>query len=353
MKNLFGEEITVRSTFPYNAESKTAPDTAMRWAAERRWNYKTNSYDDDGFVPQAVEWTKEPFEVTIIDLQVRSEGGRAYKVVDNESRLFDLREDQLLEALRMGGVQPGGKINGKFVWGVQGSQVRMVYVDGEMHKGMLEKLETNKEKDLIRANGGAPTPGTLKVGRVYKKRDESLHLFVGRVSTATSKKKLFAFAALPNPPYRHTDEVYNDLIERYSDSDRNKDYVERLRRDQDLAVRWDTMTWLERFESLRGSYYLPEIMLMSTPKFDSEESDNLEDVAAMLRANVNNDHRYVDGNRNNLAHARWLAKTGEDLDRYRPYPYPYTEAARQAHDKKLKDDTKNAYDQFKAELVWE
>lgn len=42
--DLFGNEITVRHTFPYNPDSKTAPETAKRWANNDTWDYKTRTH---------------------------------------------------------------------------------------------------------------------------------------------------------------------------------------------------------------------------------------------------------------------------------------------------------------------
>jgi hypothetical protein len=345
MKNLFGEEIIVHETFPFNSDSKTAPGTAMSWANQRTWNWQTRSYEDDGFVPTVVELNNDPFDVTIIDLQVRSQGGRAYKVIDGESRVFDLREDQLLEALRLGGVQPGGKINGKFVWGVLSSQVRMVYVGGEMHGKMAAQLETNKELEVARANNLTPKASTFVVGRIYKKRDGSQHVFVGRVRTSDSKKKLFAFAQLPTSPYRHADETFNDLVAKYDRHGQwDKEYIDRLHRDQKAAVNWETMTWLERYQWAYEDYRVTEITLMSTPKFDSEESDDAQGVAERLRANVDNKHRYVDGFGTDLSHVRWKRKNNVDLDRW--YGYRYTDSERE-------ELVRNAISEFKLELDWD
>lgn len=354
-KNIFGEEIVVHATFPYNTDSKTAPSTAKTWATQRTYNYAERKYEDDEFVPTPVDLTNEPFEVTIIDLQVRSQGGRAYKVVDSEMRLFDLREDQLLEALKIGGVQPGGKINGKFVWGVLGSQVRMVYVDGEQHKSMVKQLETNKERDLAKANGQGPKASTFTVGHVYKKRDDSLHVFVGRVRTADSKKKLFAFADLPTPPHRHTDETIDGYVTQYGYKE-DSEFIQGLRSDAVAADKWATMTWRERCEWTwsRNRYYRDYVTLMSTPKFDSDEGDGAQDVADIFRTNVDDKFQYVDGLGNDLSAARWQKKNGVDpnYQDYQSYWY-LSEVQKKERENQRQERIKAAFDEFKAELVWD
>ena len=102
-KDICGVEITVSDTFPYNPDSKTSPKTAKEWAMPKSYDYKTKQYVT-GPEPVVTERYNDPFAVSIIDLDVRSQGGRAYKVIDEENRRFDLREDQVLEVFRRTGV---------------------------------------------------------------------------------------------------------------------------------------------------------------------------------------------------------------------------------------------------------
>ena len=66
IKNIIDEPLEVSDAFPYNPDSKTAPDTAKRWALGMSyWNVETSE-------PKIVIRDNEPFEVTIVDLHVRS-----------------------------------------------------------------------------------------------------------------------------------------------------------------------------------------------------------------------------------------------------------------------------------------
>lgn len=165
-ENLAGEEIKVRDAYPYNPESKTSPQSAKNWASHGV------RADEDG-KPVIVERDNMPFAVTITDLCIRDRGGRAYKVIDSDSLMFDLREDQLLEILNRTGIMPGGRVPGDFVWGQLGSQMHLVLVGGELHKQLVE--ETEKEKSLQRreAAGLHYNERNLQVGHVYQKKDES------------------------------------------------------------------------------------------------------------------------------------------------------------------------------------
>ena len=215
--DLFGNEITVKHTFPYNPDSKTAPETAKRWADNTTYDHKTRQYVK-GPEPEFLERANDPFSITIIDLDVRSEGGRAYKVVDTQDRCFDLREDQVLEVFKHVGILAGGQVPGQFVWGILGSQMRMVLVGGDLHKEMVAQLESLKNFKRDQALGRTPTEGTLKFGCIYRKRDGSHHVFLGKVKAPGAEKASFAFLKLPESPPLHEDlTTYDDLGEQYSE----------------------------------------------------------------------------------------------------------------------------------------
>jgi len=161
--NIIDEPITIRDTFPFNPDSKTAPETARRWAKQYHFGD-----DRETFVPDEVISSNAPFAVTIVDLHHRSEGGRAYKVVDPYMRRFDLREDQVLEVMAKCGIEPGGKVPGLFVWGTLGSQMRLALVGGELHKAMVAGADALKAHKAAQVAGTAPTEGTLQVGHVFR-----------------------------------------------------------------------------------------------------------------------------------------------------------------------------------------
>ena len=294
--NLMGESVTVTPTFPFNPESKTAPETAERWAEyglswdERRAGKKP--------IMTFVTRNNDPFSVTIIDLVVRSEGGRAYKVIDDEGRLFDMREDQLLEALRHVGISPGGRIPGHFVWGLLGSQMRMIFVGGEFHAKMTEQLhELNDYKKMQKA-GMTPTEGSLKVGHIYRKRDQSLHLFMGRVAHPKLPKKMFAFMAMPVQP-KHLIDVSGHL-----NSDPKR--LAWVNGNNELFDSWHKLTWTQRCHKTwevenhwrDGSRWRAEadVVLMASPKFEADIGANETELVEHVKR-AGQRHQYVDSNK--------------------------------------------------------
>lgn len=330
--DLFGNEITVKHTFPYNPDSKTAPETAKRWADNTTYDHKTRQYVK-GPEPEFLDRANDPFSVTIIDLDVRSEGGRAYKVVDQSGRCFDLREDQVLEVFKHSGILAGGVIPGQFVWGVLGSQMRMVLVGGDLHREMTAQAEALKESNRRRASGAAPTEGTLKFGCIYRKRDGSLHVFLGKVRQPGADKASFAFLKLPQSPPLHEDVTrYDDLGEQYSE------HAKHQREEHAIAQKWDRMTWQERcqwewhdshdwlqrqYKDVEpGYYHHPEdIVLMSSPKFEEELVEMAQDLARQVRENAGAKHKYVNGKGDDLAEERWKRDHNGGEERQWNYGY--------------------------------
>ena len=223
-KNLLENEILVRDTFAYNPESKTAPSTAQRWASARVYNRETQSYSES---PEAEihSMKNEPFEVTVVDLEARGEGGRAYKIIDSENRLFDLREDQVTAVMSLCGILPGGKIPGEFVWGSLSSQTRVVLVGSELHKAMVENAAAEKRTAEKRKAGEGLTPSKLISGRMYKTKSGQIRGFLGRCKLPGANKVTYAF------------------LDFYA-----ADAYKRLFQEKFPNLSWDALTWDEKLE---------------------------------------------------------------------------------------------------------
>lgn len=283
--DLFNEPIEIRNTFPYNPESKTAGETALRWV-HAYW-------DQREVVPEIIERDNEPFSITIIDLHHRSEGGRAYKVIDSEMRCFDLREDQVMETMRDAGIEPKGKAGGQFVWGTLGSQVRLVLVGGELHTSMLEGTNAEKAFNHDRKAGLHPTEATLVPGHIYRKKDKSTHVFLGRLKRVGISKTFFAFMPVPE-----RGEKIEPNIQNY---DPNNPYHRRLLEDQSVWKNWEVYSWRQRCMSDwqkydRKTIYYSNINLLSSPKFEADVGEIERDFLEELRSNPDRRHVYVDGN---------------------------------------------------------
>lgn len=329
-KDLVDKNITVIDTFPYNPESKTSPETAKRWAGGYGWEQKKN------FNPTPLELQNDPFEVIITDLHHRAEGGRAYKVIDSASRRFDLREDQVLEVMKTCGILPGGKVPGKFVWGVLGSQIRLVLVGGTLHGEMTSAAAELKVLKETKAAGNGITPGTLIAGHVYRKRDGSCVAFVGKVKAPGNDKPLYAFVDMPP-----------ETPASWWKKDHN-------------VTGWETKTWDERIEIYNDKQHysaIRSITLMSTPKFDAEVGT--VDVAK-YKANAHGEYSYYNGYGEDMAEKHWEITMNNGNCRSYDNSYhgfwrgSYQDQERQRLESQNKRDTavKEARTKFHDELVW-
>lgn len=183
LKTLLGDDLNVHPTFAYNPKSKTAPETAMRWA-----KYYTT---DKEYEPVVTTTQNHPFQITIVDIDVRAEGGRAYKVVDNQGWLFDLREDQIIDVVAQCGIQPGGVIPATFVWGNLGSATRLLLVGGKIYNAAMERAEKVKTSTTMKT-------ADFVSGKIYRRLNDNNLLYLGRVLLPGDKEKSFAFVELGN-----------------------------------------------------------------------------------------------------------------------------------------------------------
>lgn len=307
VEDIFGNKLVVRPTFPYNPESKTAPATAQRWA--RGWHrYGEKVVDREPELFKNIE-----FDVTIMNIEKRSEGGRAYKVYDEDMRMFDLREDQVTEAIRHCGIAAGGRVNGKFTWGILNGSLKMVLVGGTSHAAMLKNMEEMQKRDEAVKTGSALSPDKLQFGRIYAKKDKSIHVFLGKVKLVGAKSPSYATLELPTAPtyYEESD------IPHYG-----SEFIAEQRELKRVAQSWHNMTWEERTQyawidsmkriydkyknSVPEGYYNrhPGIKLTSSPKFESEEGEAVA-IATRAKKNVDGVQPYFNGLGHDLAEDDW------------------------------------------------
>lgn len=117
----------------------------------------------------------------ILDLEVRSEGGRAYKVVSPEGFYIDLREDVLLDTIQEVGISPGGVLNGTYLFATVGSQMKLVREGSALHTELIEATTRRNSKKISAKD--------LEVGGVYATVGGDKFVFGGFVDTIDVKHK--------------------------------------------------------------------------------------------------------------------------------------------------------------------
>lgn len=176
----------VLPTFPLPAGNQKRLDTAYQWVKDtcrhRPWDHLAPPVRlaDEIIVSEKTK-DNNAFTIQICNLDFRGEGGRAYKVKDEDNFYFDLREDVLLETLLTVGCQPNGILDGKFLWCVKGSQIKLIRENSPLHEEM--KAATNRrEADPIKTS-------TLIPGGVYQnKTGTKKQVFIGFVRTSDSRQ---------------------------------------------------------------------------------------------------------------------------------------------------------------------
>ena len=142
----------IRSAFYFDPSSKRQESSAIKWA-NVDWIYNPNNKLSPYFATPAINSSDIPPIVrpnyfmeglVLRNLETRAEGGRAYKVVyPQDETLFDIREDQMLQAILLHGVEKGGKIGGKWVWAMNHTQPKCFLADSEEY---LQTLQENKHQ---------------------------------------------------------------------------------------------------------------------------------------------------------------------------------------------------------------
>lgn len=154
----YSQEQSADGTYrSYPVASTSVQENAKNWAGE------------DGL---REEFSNARFDhVVLTDLEMRGDGGRAYKVLlthEGKSYEFDFREDVLMDVIRAGGIEGGGRLNGEFEFVRNGSTVRLELVGSAEHtKAKEEYAKSLKPKK--REKRATIKKSELIVGRVYQK----------------------------------------------------------------------------------------------------------------------------------------------------------------------------------------
>lgn len=152
-------ELSLTEAFPVDAEDKKRLVTAMQWAGDHA---------------KVTEMPNDPIPtIEIISLEIRAQGGRAWKALIHGTFYVDLREDVLLDALRNGEGVKNSELIGPFVWAVVGSQTKIVRVGSKLHKAVTDGGKRKALKEIK----------TLEIGGVYENRSENKYVFLGYVDT--------------------------------------------------------------------------------------------------------------------------------------------------------------------------
>ncbi len=152
-----GQEVV--PAFCSDADNEKTCETGKRWA--QRYSHRK---------VESITRNNEPISIKILSLEKRSEGGRAYKIVTDENFFFDLREDVLLDTIINCEILKGIPA-GKFIWAKVGSQMKLVRIDSDLHKALIESTDDKKKKTIPQKD--------LEIGGIYRGKNKEKYVFIG------------------------------------------------------------------------------------------------------------------------------------------------------------------------------
>lgn len=123
-------------------------------------------------------------KLKLIGLDYRGNGGRAWKVMDENQHYFDLREDVLLDLSRTVGISPGGYLNGEYLWGKTSSEMKLIRIGSELHNALLKSLE-RKSLPKIGAKEFLP-------GHFYQAKNGDVSAYFGKIKLLQPKPHGFS-----------------------------------------------------------------------------------------------------------------------------------------------------------------
>lgn len=163
---------TVTPAFCSDASNVKTLETGRSWAGAEHWDGNKRV---KGVVKEITKKNDPIKGIKIVGLEIRSEGGRAYKVVTPDNYYFDVREDILMDTMIEAGISKGGILNGEYIWAKVGSAMKLVRVGSLLHKALIVATEDRSLKKLKH--------GELKFGHIYKGKGAKSYVFLGYVDT--------------------------------------------------------------------------------------------------------------------------------------------------------------------------
>lgn len=192
-------KITVNPTFISDSTNAGTMATGRNWAKQnwhnQIWDPKTRAYVAlKPWKVQEITTKNEPIKnIRVLGLDIRMNGGRAWKCVDEQDRYFDLREDVLLDLMRTVGVKEGGYLAGEYVWAKVAQTMKLVRVGSELHAALIEAT-VRKEAPMIDKK-------TLKQWSVYEQKNGKVFWYLGRCKMFEPKEDV----SKQNSRYNDTD----------------------------------------------------------------------------------------------------------------------------------------------------
>lgn len=174
------KEEEVFPVFVSDSTNEGTLKTGRAWA-KNSYNYHYGNSKPATPVTKEKTTKNEPFtRPRIFGLDHRYNGGRAWKCADAEGHYFDLREDVLLDIMRTVGVSEGGYLNGEYIWAKVGAEMKIVRVDSDLHKALVQAT-ARKEMKMI-------SKKELQPMHVYSQKNGDAYLYLGHAASISATR---------------------------------------------------------------------------------------------------------------------------------------------------------------------
>lgn len=160
----------VKEAFITDATNQKTIASGLKWATQSSYNYATQK--TVAGVAHQLQKPNDPISgVRVFTLEIRGQGGRAYKCITPDGFYVDMREDVLLDTIIKCGIKKNGVLNGKFVFARHGSQMKLVRVGSALHDALTDATE-RRDMPVI-------PDKELKPGGLYQNKRGDRAIFLG------------------------------------------------------------------------------------------------------------------------------------------------------------------------------
>ena len=169
-------KMPVRAAYCSDSANKKTLETGSNWRSHEGGEYvEGKGWTAHAPATDIIERDNSPIDnIRVISLEVRSEGGRAYKVVTPDGFYFDLREDVLLDTMLNNKIEQG-VLGGSYVWAKVGSQMKLVRVGSELHEALIEADARHRNAPLSKTS--------FVIGQCYRNKKGDNRMFLGEFAT--------------------------------------------------------------------------------------------------------------------------------------------------------------------------
>lgn len=216
-----------RPAYVSDAVNNKTIETGKRWALGYNYNHRK---EEDIILD---EFENNPFSgVKLFELEKRSEGGRAYKVLVHDKYYVDFREDVLVDCMlnaRISGQKEYALIEGEFIFARVGAEMKLVRIGSDLHNELIQSTQEKTKKKISK----------LEIGKLYSSRNSESAIYCGQAHILSFDFDIryapYGYSYRPNIEYIYAD--HPEIIKMH------------------MWLRWNTWNKLEDLDDIKYGVY--------------------------------------------------------------------------------------------------